>query len=314
MLNAVKNFSVGYNPNNKSNTFTSGDYLTGTITLDLAEDCKINSLCVKLKGKAKVKWVESYGRTIVVYHAKEKYFSIKQFIIQEGKSNVGQGSHVYPFTLQFPEQDLPSSFRDKKGKILYKLEANLSRPMSMDSKAKAQLTFISKTNLNTPPGSLCYDNVKDKTMKLFTSGTVAMDVNIDRMGFYQGEDIKVVAFIQNRSSREIKPKYRLYRKHSFFSKLKRKVETKELLKEVGEPVPPSVSQTVTRIITIPPAADPSILNCNLIKAEYRLRVCILKQRLSKMSAPECMVVVVSLESSGVEEAGRHDGQCKRKQE
>ncbi|XP_074525712.1 arrestin domain-containing protein 3-like [Halichoeres trimaculatus] len=113
----------------------------------------------------------------------------------------------------------------------------------------------------------------DKKMKLFTSGTVGLDVNIPRTGFYQGEGIKVVASIQNRSSREIKPKYCLYRKYSYFAKGgKRKVETKDILKEVGEPIPPSAGQTVTRTITIPPETCVSVLNCQIIKAEYRLRV------------------------------------------
>lgn len=54
--------------------------------------------------------------------------------------------------------------------------------------------------------------------------------------------------------------------------MKRKVDTKEVLKEVGEVMPPSSSQTVTRIITIPPTTCASILNCSIIRAEYRLKV------------------------------------------
>lgn len=76
---------MGYNPINKSNIFTSGDCITGQITLELAKDCKINFLCVKLKGKAEVKWIENYGKIVVMYQKKEKYFSIKQFIIEAGK-------------------------------------------------------------------------------------------------------------------------------------------------------------------------------------------------------------------------------------
>lgn len=76
---------MGYNPINKSNIFTSGDCITGQITLELAKDCKIHFLCVKLKGKAEVKWTENYGKTVVTYQKKEKYFNIKQFIIEAGK-------------------------------------------------------------------------------------------------------------------------------------------------------------------------------------------------------------------------------------
>uniref|UniRef100_A0A4W6GB20 Arrestin C-terminal-like domain-containing protein n=1 Tax=Lates calcarifer TaxID=8187 RepID=A0A4W6GB20_LATCA len=216
MSNNVKSISVGYNPVNKSKVFSSGDYISGRVTLELVNDCKIDSLCVKLKGKAEVKWTEHYGKTVVVYHNKEKYFSIKQFIIQEKQVASSLCNSVI---FQTPQH----SFTDKK-------------------------------------------------MKLFTSGTVGMDVNIERTGFHQGEGIKVVASIQNKSSRDIKPKYCLYRKYSYFAKGKRKVETKDILKEVGEVIPPSADQTVTRIITIPSTTCVSILNCNIIKAEYRLRV------------------------------------------
>lgn len=92
--------------------------------------------------------------------------------------------------------------------------------------------------------------------------------------FSPGEGIKVVASIHNKSSRDIKPKYCLYKKISYFAKKKRRVETKDILKEVGEAIPPSAGQTVTRTITIPSRECVSILNCNILKVEYRLRVCI----------------------------------------
>ncbi|KAM4616813.1 arrestin domain-containing protein 3-like [Polymixia lowei] len=194
-------------------------------------------------------------------------------IEHKDRNIVSQGCQVYPFTFQIPARDLPSSFNGNHGKILYTLEANLSRPMRLDSKAKAQFNFVSKANLNIWPGLMTPQHgMKDKKMNIFGSGTVTMDVSIDKMGFYQGEEIKVVAYVQNRSSQEIKPKYCVYRKHSFFAEGKRKVSTKHILKEVGEAIPPSASQNVTKIITIPPTTDTSVLNCNVIKAEYRLKV------------------------------------------
>lgn len=97
--------------------------------------------------------------------------------------------------------------------------------------------------------------------------------------------MQVVASVQNRTSRAVKIKYHLYEKRSYFAKEERKVETKDILKEVGDTIPPSAGQTVTRIITIPPTTTVSILNSDIIKVEYRLRV-----RLSSQSTSVCLYV------------------------
>ncbi|XP_018525284.1 arrestin domain-containing protein 4 [Lates calcarifer] len=289
MSSTVKSLKVTYNPNNEQNTFTSGDWVSGQVALEVAKDCQIESLSIKFKGKAEVLWTERHGQTTVVYHSKDKYFSLKHYFIrdkdtgnddqpllinQNGEtysSVVAPGCHVYPFTFQIPHQNLPSSFKGSVGKIVYLLEAKLSRSMRISKKDSTKITFVSNevhsSEIRTPQ-----HESKDKKMKLFTSGTVAMDVDLEKTGFFQGEGLKVVAHIQNNSSREIKPKYCVYRKHSFFANGKRKLDTKDLLKEVGEPIPPSSSEKVVQILNIPHDMEPSILNCNNIKAEHRLRV------------------------------------------
>ncbi|XP_067378106.1 arrestin domain-containing protein 3-like [Channa argus] len=288
----VKSLKVTYNPINEINTFTNGDWVSGQVTLEVVKDCQIDSLLIKFKGKADVLWSERYGQTTVVYHAKDKYFSFKHYFIQEknigGNDNqpllrnnngetyssvIAPGCHVYPFTFQIPFENIPSSFKGSVGKIVYSLEARLHRSLRIDKTDSAFITFVSKGDLNTVPCLMTPQHEsKDKKMKVFSSGTVSMDVDIEKTGFYQGEGLKVLACIQNNSSREIRPKYCVYRKHSFFAKGKRKIHTKDLCKEVGDPIPPSTNQKVTRIITIPHDVEPSILNCSIIKVEYRVRV------------------------------------------
>ncbi|XP_076015978.1 arrestin domain-containing protein 3-like isoform X2 [Genypterus blacodes] len=293
MSSTVKSLKVTYNPVNETNTFTSGDIVSGQVTLEVSGDCQINALLVTFKGKSRVLWSERHGQVTVVYHSKEKYFSIKHYFIRDEKdrgvdcetlltgidsspaysSVVAPGCHVYPFTFQFPNQEMPSSFDGCVGKIQYSLEAKLSRSMRIPKKELTKINFVTRADLSSVPGLMTPQHEsKDKKMKLFTSGTVAMDVDIEKTGFLQGEGIMVQANIQNNSSRAIKPKYCLYRKHSFFAKGRRRLSTKDLLKEVGEPIPPSSQEKVTKVINIPHDCEPSILNCNNIKAEYRLRI------------------------------------------
>uniref|UniRef100_A0A3B4ZCS0 Arrestin domain-containing protein 3-like n=1 Tax=Stegastes partitus TaxID=144197 RepID=A0A3B4ZCS0_9TELE len=288
----IKSFSVGLSPD--SNSLTNG-VVMGQITLELSKECKIVSLYIKLKGKAEVKWSEKHGKRTVTYHSKDKYFSVKQSFIQENQGNnvVDQGLHVYPFSFQIPA-DLPSSFRGRFGWITYMLQANLSRSMRIDDKATAVLNVVYRGNPD-PVLMIQQQGNIDKKMNLFNSGKVGMDVNIEKTGFHQGEGIKVVASIQNRSSREIKPKYHLYRKCSYFAKGKRKLEKEDILREVGEAVPPSAGQTVTRIITISPITPVSILNCKIIKVEYRLRVYL---DVKYASDPEIKFPIVILPAPG----------------
>lgn len=89
---------------------------------------------------------------------------------------------------------------------------------------------------------------------------------------FPGEGLKVIVNIENNSSRAVKPKFCFYQKQSFFASKKRKVVTKDLLKEVGDPVEPSTKTSVTRVLKIPTDVCVSILNCRVLKVEYRLKV------------------------------------------
>ncbi|XP_008299393.1 arrestin domain-containing protein 3-like isoform X5 [Stegastes partitus] len=291
MSSTVKKLEVTFNPINKNNTFTCGDTVCGQVALEVAKDCEIESLSIKFKGKAEVLWTERHGKTTVTYHSKDKYFSFKHYFTGGGKEEgdeqtllptqnlntysnvVAPGTHVYPFSFQIPFQDMPSSFKGSHGKIVFLLEATLSRFMRMNKKDSKKINFVSNVDWNSVPGLMTPQHEsKEKKGILCSSGTVAIDVNIEKLGFVQGEELKVVAFIQNNSSRAIKPKYYLYTKHSFFARGHRKLETKEVLKAVGDPIPASSHQNVTRVITIPHDLELSILNCRIIKVEYILRV------------------------------------------
>ncbi|XP_067294350.1 arrestin domain-containing protein 3-like [Pseudorasbora parva] len=286
----VKNISVIYNPINQSNTFTSGDFISGQVILDVAKDTQMQSLSVKIKGKAEVCWSEHYGKTTVVYSDKEKYYSVERFFVREDKTHgndhemlrdssgqpypsvVAPGRHVYPFTFQLPIQHFPSTFKGSVGKIVYTLETKLSRSMRVASKAKAEFHYVPGPIVSNPELMAPQYGTKDKKMKLFTSGSVSMNIKTEKMGYHLGEGLKVLAEVQNNSSRAIKPKYSLYEKHSFFAKGKKRLHTHDLFKEEGESIEPNSVKNVTKVLPIPPSLNISILNCKILKVEYRLRV------------------------------------------
>lgn len=156
---------------------------------------------------------------------------------------------------------------------MYLLEAKLSRSMRIPSRDHEKLNYVTQDTMDhNPELKEPQHESKDKKLKWLNSGTVSMDVNIEKAAFYQGESIKIFAAIQNNSSREIRPKFCVYCKHSFFARGKRRLHTRDLVKEVGAGIPPSSSRKVTHLLTIPTDMEPSILNCEILKAEHRLRV------------------------------------------
>ncbi|XP_073716624.1 arrestin domain-containing protein 3 isoform X2 [Misgurnus anguillicaudatus] len=284
----VKSISVVYNPVNQNNTFTNGDFISGQIILEVAKDTQMQSLGIKIKGKADVYWTERHGKTTVVYSDKEKYYSIERFFVHEDKKHehallkdpsgqpycavVGPGRHVYPFLFQLPQQNFPPSFKGSAGKIVYSLKAKLSRSMRISSTATAEFHYVPRPELSNPELMAPQYGSKDKQMKFFTSGSVSMNIRTEKMGYYLDEGLKVLAEIQNNSSRAIKPKYCLYQKHSFFARGKRRLHTHDIIKEEGEPIEPNTNKNITKVLAIPPSLTVSTLNCRIIKVEYRLRV------------------------------------------
>ncbi|KAL4623232.1 arrestin domain-containing protein 3-like [Arapaima gigas] len=292
MFSNIKNFSISYDAVNENSTFAAGDCISGRVIVEVLKEQKINSLSVKAKGKARVLWSERYGQTTVVYHAKEKYFSMEEVLLQdctggaageeyvtlinqraEKDTNIiSPGIHVYSFTFQIPQQHMPSSFKGCHGKIVYALKAKLNRPVQVPCKAKAEFTFISKPDMSIPHLMEPQFGTVSKHMKFLTSGNVSVDIKMEKMCYVQGEVFQVVAQINNSSSRSVTPKFSLYQKQSFFAKKKRKLHIKKILKVNGESIPPAVHHTITQQLTVPQNLPPSVLNCSILKVEYRLKV------------------------------------------
>ncbi|KAJ0019324.1 hypothetical protein NQD34_006893, partial [Periophthalmus magnuspinnatus] len=292
---AIKSFSIEYDAKNKDNVFSRGDSISGRVVLDVSKETKLERLTVKAKGKASVRWTEHYGpRLHITYTAKEKYFSIEKHLLDDstrgkfyccvsfsfcnhfnrtfilGSKVTGVGRHVFPFTFEIPYLELPSSFKGKHGKIVYSLEARASRSMRLDRKAKEEFIILFNEDLSTPdlvkPQHICSDK------KLLSSGNVTLNVHTKRMGYLQGDTIEVRAEIINNSNKTITPKYYLYEKQTFYTKLKRKVYTKGIIKEKGQPIGPRAQLNDTKVLHIPDLLPPTLLSCSILKLEYTLKV------------------------------------------
>ncbi|XP_036455106.1 arrestin domain-containing protein 3-like [Colossoma macropomum] len=311
MAFTVKKLSITIDPVNDSNTFTNGDCLSGRVTLKVSKETHIQCFSIKAKGKASVLWSEHYGKYgTVVYHDKETVFKSVQYFVQE-KKNKGQdgsllltneagqtyskivapGIHVYPFTFQIPLIDMPASFKGYHGNVDYFLEAKLSRSMRISRKASIYFNYVPEGDMSIPDLMMPQCGNTEKKMKFFSSGSVAMNISTERMGYRLGEVLKVRIDIENNSSQTVKPKFCFYQKQSFFASKKRKLAIKKLLKYKGSAIERSTKTTMTEVLYIPEDTCVSILNCKVLKVEYRLKVCL---DVKFASNPEIKLPVVLL--------------------
>ncbi|XP_061673720.1 arrestin domain-containing protein 3-like [Syngnathoides biaculeatus] len=267
----VKNFSIEYDSINSQNIFTNGDTIKGRIIVEASKETSIQSLTFIGKGSARVSWHEYYFEYDHLYYwADEKYYEIKQYILRLGSESVAKGRHVYPFCFTVPNRKMPSSFKSSTGKIVHKLKAELKQSMRLTKTAKVHFTFVSKADMDIPGLMEPQHEIIDK--KLIGSGIIAMDVYTKRMGYQQGEDLRIKVDVHNRSSRTLKPKFVLYEKRSYFAQCNRKVSTKKILKEKCEMIEAQSKETMESVIAIPRNLPSSILNSAIIRLEYRLKI------------------------------------------
>ncbi|KAL2092379.1 hypothetical protein ACEWY4_012177 [Coilia grayii] len=286
----IKSLSVTYDEINESNTFTCGDCISGHVTLEVTKETKINYFKVKAKGEARVSWSDDVGPINHYYSNNETYFKLTEYFMQKKKdegqdgiplltdqagkpysNTLAPGCHLFPFSFHLPQADLPPSFKGVHCKIVYYLEAKLSRSMRIPSKARTEFTYVSKLDPNHRALQLVQQDFKEEKLFL-NNGSVSMDISIDNTEYSLGEGITVTGRIENNCSRPAKPIYCLYQKQSCFADKERKVNTRDILKEEGDLVEPSTSTAVTKVLSIPCNISTTVLNSNILAIEYRLRV------------------------------------------
>ncbi|XP_037536418.1 arrestin domain-containing protein 3 [Nematolebias whitei] len=271
---AVSNFTVSYNALNEAGTFSEGDVITGTVNLQLSKETKVQKLFVKAKGDANTHWTKKRGDRTHTYSAHTRYFKLKQFLTPEGSEEnvLPAGIHVYKFSFTIPTESMPSSFKGAHGKIVYKLEAKLSRSWRMNSNAEVEINFVSKSFPNIYSLMSPQVDSTDKEMGLFSKGQVHMDVTVNRGVFASGETVEIVANINNSSSRDMTPKFSLIQFVEFRAQGDTRHQSFDVEKVVGHPIKPQTQQEVKCAIKIPSDQMSSIPNCAIITVEYKLKV------------------------------------------
>ncbi|CAN9513342.1 unnamed protein product [Ophioblennius macclurei] len=273
---SIRSLTLTYEALNEAASFSEGDTITGTVTLALLKQTTVEGLFIKAKGDANVRWTHKSGDRTHTYTSHRRYFKLKQFLIPEhaNETVLGRGNHVYNFSFRIPRESMPSSFKGTHGKIVYCLEAKLSRSWKIDTTAYKEITFASKMfpNLHALLSPKAGSTKKD--IGLFSKGKVNMDVTIDKGAFAPGETVVIVAKINNSSSSEMTPKFSLQREIVFRANGHTKQESNNVHKVVDNCITAQTQKEVRCVMRIPRDLMMTIHNCDVISVSYNLKVCL----------------------------------------
>lgn len=273
---------------NEEETFSERDVITGKVTLALLKETTVTHMYIKAKGDANVHWTRKSGDRTYTYSAHKRYFKLKDFLIAEQQKDtvLPQGVHVYKFSLRIPPGGYPPSFRGTHGKIVYKVEVNLSRSWRMDRTVEKEIRFVSKCSSpfqNMQSMMMQQGGLTSKEMGFFSKGNVHMEATIDRKAYSPGETIMVVANINNSSSSEMSPKFSLKQDVVYRANGGTNYESNIILKLLDSPIKAQTQRQVNCAMKLPPDMVQSIQNLDIISVEYRLKV---KLDISFASDPE----------------------------
>ncbi|XP_056118589.1 arrestin domain-containing protein 3-like [Rhinichthys klamathensis goyatoka] len=293
---------------NESNTFTSGDIVEGKVVLEVTKEINVDSFFVKLTGDANVHWTEQTSFDETTYRDHDRYFKLKQYFIQES-SKKGQerdatlvsgetygpviraGSHVFPFRLQLPQQNMPASFKGYYGWVRYVLMGKLNRSWKPTSTTCGELTFLPRNDGTRDHLLQPQSATQDKKMKLFSSGKMSLTATTYKTTYAAGETITVFVDIDNSSSRDGKLKYSLIQQQMFLAGRTTKRKLRYIVNETKDCIPSGEKQKFIVNLKIPRDLTVTTKNCRIINVQYQLKVSL---DVSFSSDPEVMFPVVIL--------------------
>lgn len=129
--------------------YSGGEKLKGTLKLGLKERLKINSVKLRIVGKAKVQW--THGEA--TYRDVEKYIDVMLFFLKKEPNNdlyIEPGDYSYPFEIKLPD-NLPTSFEHLNGRIRYSIKGTIDIPWAFDKHTKRSFSVLSHADLNNHP-------------------------------------------------------------------------------------------------------------------------------------------------------------------
>ncbi|XP_034096198.1 arrestin domain-containing protein 3-like [Gymnodraco acuticeps] len=268
-MSPIKDFIVSYEASNEKGFISQGDTIAGTVTFTLSKETVLKVLVVKVKGNARVHWTEGTGDRRKSRTAHRRYLKLKEYLVPENDKGTAlpKGANCFKFRFTIPQEDMPSSFKGFHGRIVYMLEAKMSRSWRPSSVVQQELKFMSKS-LSHPGSVMCPQSgsvEKDK-------GKVQMSATVNMKVCSPGDTLTVVAKIRNSSSKKLKPKVSLQQRIVYRAEACTDVSDLSLYKMEGDTITSGSEETFSCQVKIPGDANCTIQNCEILSVEHYVKV------------------------------------------
>lgn len=180
-------------------SYFQGEYLTGTIFLNILKEFNGNEVIFKLKGKEDAYWSEGVGTKKYLYSAKRVIISHQFPLFLFTQKKIPYGQFAFPFSV-YLHPNLPASFVNEFGitsSIKYKIKGELksSNKNSKSMKNSVELKLKqAKNDLYAPPITKLSVTVDSCC---FSRGLTEIETKVNKTAYLEGEIATLQCSIDN---------------------------------------------------------------------------------------------------------------------
>ena len=180
-------------------SYFQGEYVYGSVFLNLLKDFPGNELFVKMKGKEEARWTEGSGKNKSHYHGKKIIISHQFPLYKFPTSHIPAGQYNFPFSVFVPA-NLPASFANSGlyAVVSYKIkgEVRINDKNYKHFRSSKELKVKQSKNEDFAP---IYRQLKVDVdiCCCFGQGYTNIETQVNKTFFYEGELADIQCTVDN---------------------------------------------------------------------------------------------------------------------
>ncbi|KAM3719854.1 Arrestin domain-containing protein [Dirofilaria immitis] len=305
------NYITAFDIRLSKDIYYSGEILLGTVILANSQNIPIKDIYVILRGKAHTHI--KLNRTGESHTLHDKQYILNEKLVIWDKKNCDEnedepilfsGLHNFPFQFQLPQSSMPCSLETKLGTIRYYVKVIINIPHGTIPQGIKYFTIIGPS-INCMDEKYCCallgQNKKITWHGCCRRGALALRVIMDRTAYLCGENVRILAHVENRQNGIVWIAMRLIQHVEYFVE-KNAEENKQIdcivLESKTLPVQPYTQgkfDTAQLQSFIIPVVPPTLIGvCRLLQIFYVFQACIEDEKGNQMLPMEFPLTIATL--------------------